>query len=63
MNLSCSHRNILKYLTLSTEECCHPPLSHLVVLSIEVWRTRSLLLVRHLWILDWLESKKTHNWL
>jgi hypothetical protein len=25
----------------------------------EVWRTRTPFLVRHLWILDWLESIKT----
>jgi hypothetical protein len=26
-----------------------------------VWRTRTLFLVRHPWILDWLESIKTRN--
>jgi hypothetical protein len=26
-----------------------------------VWRTRSPFLVRHPWILDWLESIKTRN--
>jgi hypothetical protein len=26
-----------------------------------VWRTRTPLLVRHPWILDWLESIKTRN--
>jgi hypothetical protein len=26
-----------------------------------VWRTRTLFLVRHPWILDWLESNKTRN--
>jgi hypothetical protein len=31
----------------------------LVVLPIEVWRTQTSFLVRHLWILDWLESTKT----
>jgi hypothetical protein len=34
---------------------------HLVVFSIEVWRTRSPFLVCHPWILDWLESTKTRN--
>jgi hypothetical protein len=33
----------------------------LVVLSIKVWRTRTLFLVRHPWILDWLESTKTRT--
>jgi hypothetical protein len=28
-----------------------------------VWRIRSPFLVRHPWILDWLESIKTRNWL
>jgi hypothetical protein len=31
-------------------------LPHMVVLTIKVWRTRTLFLVRHLWILDWLVS-------
>jgi hypothetical protein len=26
-----------------------------------VWRTRTPFLVRHPWILDWLESTKTRN--
>jgi hypothetical protein len=26
-----------------------------------VWRTRTAFLVRHPWILDWLESIKTRN--
>jgi hypothetical protein len=34
---------------------------HLVVLAIEVWRTRTPFLVRHPWILDWLESTKTRT--
>jgi hypothetical protein len=28
-----------------------------------VWRTRTPFLVHHPWILDWLESIKTRNWL
>jgi hypothetical protein len=24
-----------------------------------VWRTRTIFLVRHLWILDWLESRRS----
>jgi hypothetical protein len=28
-----------------------------------VWRTRTPFLIRHPWILDWLESIKTYNWL
>jgi hypothetical protein len=57
MNISCVHRNIPKDLTLSTEERRHPPLPHLVVLPIEVRRTRNPFLVRHLWILDWLVNE------
>ena len=53
MNISCVHRDIPKDLTLSAEERRHPPLPHLVVLPIEVRRTRTPFLVRHLWILDW----------
>jgi hypothetical protein len=48
VNISCVHRNIRKDLTLATEESTHPALLHLVVLSIEVRRTRSLFLVCHL---------------
>jgi hypothetical protein len=55
------HRDIQKDLTLSAEELRHPLTSHLVVLAIEVWRTRALFLVRHLWILDWLVSIKTRT--
>jgi hypothetical protein len=61
MNISCVHRNIPKYLTLSVEEHRHPPLPHLVVFAIEVRRTRTPFLVHHLWILDWLESLKTRT--
>jgi hypothetical protein len=39
----------------------HPPLPHLVVLLIEVRRTRTPFLVCHLWILDWIESMKTRT--
>jgi hypothetical protein len=35
------HRDILKDLTLSAEERFHPLTPHLVVLVIEVWRTRT----------------------
>jgi hypothetical protein len=58
MNISNVHCDIPKDLTLSTEERCHPPLPHLVVLPIEVRRTRTPFLVRHIWILDRLESMK-----
>jgi hypothetical protein len=54
-------RDIPKDLTLSAEECRHPLTPHQVVFAIEVWRTRTPFLVRHPWILDWLESIKTHN--
>jgi hypothetical protein len=43
------------------EERCHPFTPHLVVLSIEVWRTRTPFLAHHSWILDWLESIMTRN--
>jgi hypothetical protein len=56
MNISCVHHDIPQDLTLATEESSHPPLAHMVVLTIKVWRTRTPFLVRHLWILDWLES-------
>jgi hypothetical protein len=61
LHIAIVHRDIPKDLTLSTEERCHPFTPHLVVLSIEVWRTRTPFLVRHPWILDWLESIKTRN--
>jgi hypothetical protein len=60
MNISYVHC-IPKDLTLAAEKSNHLSLPHLVVLSIEVRRTRSPFLVRYLWILDWLESIKTHN--
>jgi hypothetical protein len=43
------------------EERRHPLTQHLVVLSIEVWRTRTPFLVCYPWILYWLESIKTRN--
>jgi hypothetical protein len=52
MNISCVHRDITKDLTLGAEESNHPPFPHLVVSTINVWRTRTPFLVRHLWILD-----------
>jgi hypothetical protein len=61
MDISCVRRDILKDLTLSAEERRHPLTPHLVVFTIEVWRTRTPFLVCHPWILDWLESIKTHN--
>jgi hypothetical protein len=61
MNISYVHRNIPKDLTVSMEERSHPPLPHLVVLSIAVRRTRTPFLVHHLWILDYLESIKART--
>jgi hypothetical protein len=58
-DITCVHRDIPKDLTLSAEEHRHPLTPHLVVLSIEVWRTRTPFLVRHPWILDWLEPITT----
>jgi hypothetical protein len=48
-------------LTFPAEERRHPLAPHLVVLAIELWRTRTPFLVRHPWILDWLESIKTRT--
>jgi hypothetical protein len=59
MNISCVHCDIPKDLTLAAEESSHPPMPHLVVLTIRVWRTRTLFLVCHLWISDWLESRRS----
>jgi hypothetical protein len=59
MNIRCVHYNIPKDLTLAVEESIHPALPHLVVLTIKVCRTRTPFLVRHLWILDWLESRRS----
>jgi hypothetical protein len=61
MDISCVHRDIQKDLTIAAEECRHLLTPHLVVLPIEVWRTRTPFLVRRLWILDWLESIKTRT--
>jgi hypothetical protein len=55
LDLDVVHCDIPKDLTLSAEERRHPLTPHLVVLSIEVWRTRTPFLVRHPWILDWLD--------
>jgi hypothetical protein len=54
LDIACVHRDIPKDLTFSTKERCHPFTPHIVVLSIEVWRTRTPFLVRHAWSLDWL---------
>jgi hypothetical protein len=56
MNKSCVYRDIPQDLTLAAEESSHPPLPHLVVSTIIVWRTRTPFMICHLWILDWLES-------
>jgi hypothetical protein len=50
LDIACVHRDIPNDLT-----------PHLVVLAIEVWSTRTPFLVRHPWILDWLESIKTRT--
>jgi hypothetical protein len=59
MNISCVHRDIPQDLTLAAEESSHPPLPHMAVLTIKVWRTETLFLVCHLRILDWLESRRS----
>jgi hypothetical protein len=61
LDITCVHRDIRNDRTLSAEERRHPLTPHLVVLAIEVWRTGTPFLVRHPWILDWLESVKTRN--
>jgi hypothetical protein len=61
LDIACVHCDIPKDLTLSAEERSHPLTPHLVILAIEVWRTRTPFLVRHPWILDWLESIKTRT--
>jgi hypothetical protein len=43
------------------EESSQPPLPHMVVLIIKVWRTQTPFLVCHLLILDWLEYTKIRN--
>jgi hypothetical protein len=52
MNISCVHHDIPQDLTHAAEESSHPPLPHLVIVTIKVWRTRTPFLVHHLWILD-----------
>jgi hypothetical protein len=47
LDIAIVHRDIPKDLTLSAEERRHPLTPHLVVLAIEVWRTRTPFLVRH----------------
>jgi hypothetical protein len=61
MDRSCVHRDIPKDLTLTVKERRHQLTLHLVVLPIEVCRTQTPFLVRHLWILDGLESIKTRT--
>jgi hypothetical protein len=61
LDIACVHRDIPKDLTLSAKERLHHLTPHLVVLPIEMWRTQTLFLVRHLWILDRLESRKTRT--
>jgi hypothetical protein len=61
LDKACVHCDIPKDLTLSMEKRRHPLTPHLVVLAIEVWRTRTPFLVCHPWILDWLESIKTRT--
>jgi hypothetical protein len=56
MNISCVHHDIPQDLTVAAEESSRPPLPHLVVLTIKVWRTQTPFLVHHLQILDLLES-------
>jgi hypothetical protein len=45
LDIACVHREIPKDLTLSSEKRSHPLTPHLVVLAIEVWRTRTPFLV------------------
>jgi hypothetical protein len=59
MNISCVHRDIPRDLTLASKESIHPPLPRLVVITIKLWRIQTPFLVRHLWILDWLESRRS----
>jgi hypothetical protein len=61
LDIACVHHDIPKDLTLSAEKRTHSLAPHLVVLAIEVWRTRTPFLVRHPWILDWLESIQTRT--
>jgi hypothetical protein len=59
MNISRVYHDIPQDSTLAAEESSHPPLPHREVLTIKVWRTRTPFLVRHPWILDWLESRRS----
>jgi hypothetical protein len=59
LDIACVHRDIPKDLSLSAVERRQLLTPHLVVLAFEVWRTRTLFLVCHPWILEWLESIKT----
>jgi hypothetical protein len=59
MNISSLHHDIPKDLTLSAEERHHLPLPHLVVLPIKEQWNRTPFLVRHLWILNWLKSRRS----
>ena len=52
-------RHVPNQMTLATKKRSHPFLPHLVILSIKVRRTQTPILVRHLWILDWLESQRS----
>jgi hypothetical protein len=61
MNISCVHRDIPQNLTITAKESSHSPLPHMVVLTIKVWSTRTSFLVRHLWILDCLESRRSET--
>jgi hypothetical protein len=61
LDITYVHRDIPKDLTISTKERRHPLTPHLVVFAIKVWRTQTLFLVRHPWILGWLGSIKTRN--
>jgi hypothetical protein len=42
LDIACVHRDIPNDRTLSAEERTHPLTPHLVVLAIEVWRTRKM---------------------
>jgi hypothetical protein len=50
LDIACVHCDIPMDLTLSAKERLHLLTLHLVVFAIEVWRTRTPLLVRHPWI-------------
>jgi hypothetical protein len=59
MHIRGVHLDIPQEQTLAAEESSHPPLPHLVVSTIKVWMTRTPFLVRHLWIIDGLESRRS----